>query len=88
MCILHQTDAALWPFSSERMTDEGKWLTCVHDCEGLLCDDRARALDCLCTQVKLVQHAGVQVAQGGGGLVGEEGHDLDWPQFVSVVDCR
>lgn len=45
-------------------------LTCFHDREALLRDGGARPFDCLCAQVKLVEHAGVQVAQGNGGLVG------------------
>lgn len=47
-----------------------KKLTGFQDCEGLICDGRTRALDCLCAQVKFVQHAGVQIVHGEGGLVG------------------
>lgn len=65
-----------------------KPLTGVHDGDGLLRDGGAGALDGLGAQVELVEHAGVQVVQGDGGLVGREGLGEQRAQNAGAVDWR
>lgn len=84
-CPLHWEGSAKNRERKERLACGAP--TCVHDCDCLLGEEGPRALDCLRAQVEAVAHAGVEVFQGEGGLVGQEFRQLRGAQLIGVVDC-